>query len=1117
MSPMHTSVNTPHTNPENTTGNAVKAAGNPLQQLTGGGQEASIEPKQNPFLSATAKSNYNPLQLIKRTVSSAPPPAQLISDFSKAVLEIKVIPLLQKFQSRERDLPAAYNDALAALIGCLMDDDKQKTETQVAEEAISAFFEAAFGHYRLALGLGLLEALWNEIDLIRNRRKNPLLAVLAANRIRMQQAIQMPGYVDIDPASVDKNAPAPQPLLRGLIWNLHGFSNVISGADRADFKETQGPYHDTRSAMVNSIMHNLANRDTDGSKTDDLKQSETAVREKMRLAGIEELASVASPLLTLEQAKAMLKFLRTVQPEYTVDFLESAGIKYRVKAEYRNEVIDILENCQRALGDNQQKSFNAIDKLLNLLRANEVVHKLSKDYSFISSLLDDFKQASLPQDGDEPALLSLISRVKELRRVIKVLSTFQAEGGANPLHGALGNLSKALNALVNRDNTKDYVTNDTNLAVYLDKELNKYAIVSHLTSLLKDNRLNLDFMLLNEMNRGIQSFTNEIDTATGHKYKVAQGPQMAAMSQKGTGSQREYYPLVYDQQKFEHKGYFYVGVQRNNTVADNTNDKQVIEWMKPEKRKKAGTLAKNTYLDYRPIIVHRLTRKQNGPVQDQPEIWLAAVHTTPYGTEFERQRIFKELEGPLKNLNALAKDKKAELIIGGDFYIAAEAVAKAPTGVMRAATKDQNRPGMLTHTPSPGDQNQNRNLRNGNLEVSSFTKHLSGDIHPGTGWENDKKSMGLTDLRTVTGTNKNSKGLQSADYFVLPGADKNRVRVGLIDPRTRAIVELETDEQQISKHNFFFSDHLISAIEKYATPGDKEKAQAHSRLNQDKLGMLPGNVNALKQNPKSEKYDIGDFEPQAGTSSIITTVLFRAWSILDTRLQTASGIDPVLAAKLAELMKWIDLTRLHLKNRAFTPDDKSNLNQLTGVLQSLGDDTIKEYAELVQSMVDHLPDTNVTSPEDTYRAGLALRETLQENQLEITSGPHAPSGEQLPAYISATFGKKPELITPLYAANDAGAIANALQHSREQPVRNLIAALQKANTIDDPEVIRLIGAAGFSVYVYRLAFFQQSAKNYVNVLRYRYGRGLPLELHILEVMGQTLQPRYIHSGYYQLG
>ncbi|GGH72230.1 hypothetical protein HNQ91_003394 [Filimonas zeae] len=1113
-----------HTNTENATHTSGIVSANPLQMLTAGEETETKPVKHNPFLRITeSKGTHNPLQLLKQTVVTSGAATQLISDFSRAVLEQIVIPVLENAAARYPDLPAMFNPALAALRGCLMDDDDKKGEAQVAEEAIAAFFGDAFERYRLTPGLEIVGTLRSEIvTKINIQLKNPLLAQLDRQHARMQRAKDTDGYVEIDPATVNKNMPAPQPLLRGLIWNLHGFSNVINNRDRADFRVIGGGRHNTRKGMVNELIGSVGNKmQGNNPGLDAVTAQETEVMFEMWKLNTEQLESVASPLLTREQIKAVFAFVRKMNKNFTDRFFVREAGKYRIAPLYRVEVIEALENYQKILGDDQKKTFNAIDKLLNQLRANEVVHQLKNNYGFITTLLQSFQNASLPPDGDEPALLHLISRVKELRQVIKALSTFQLENATNPLHQALGNLSKALNALINRKGSEEYRTDDMNLAVYLDKELNKYAIVSHLTSLLANNQLNLDFMLLNEMNRGILSFTSEVDRVTQHKYGVAQGPQMAAMNKEGQGTQREYYPLVYDKQKFDHKGYFYVGVQRTKTVSNRAYADDTIEWMKPEKRKKLPSGSQQQtegYLDYRPIIVHRLTRKNAIPLPQQPqqEIWLAAVHTTPYGNEFDRQKIFKELEGPLKTLKTIANDRKAELIIGGDFYIAAEALAKVPDGDKMAGSKQQNAPGRLEIDASVGDQNQNRNLRTRNGEVSSFTKHLSGDSFPTTGWKGSNKNMGLADIRSITGTNKNSKGLQSADYFVLPGVDAHRVRVGLIDPRTKAIVELETDEKQISKHNFFFSDHLISAIEKYATREDKEKAQVHGRLNMDKLDMIPENLTALKSDSRALKYDVGDFEPQPGTASIITTVLFRVWNRIKTELDRNNNIAPHDLQKWGDLLVWIDTTRQRLKKRFYSSGDKENMNELIAVLQSLGDASINEQAALVQSMIDHFPEKHETGDGDTFTTGVDAR-TLKSDKVEITSPSHYPSWQELPATVQKAFGENLQLTTSLNAGSDTEAIINALQYHSEPQVQNLLAALRKTRSIDHPEVIRLIGAAGFSIYVYRLVFMKQESKKYVNVLKYRYGRGLPLELRILEISSGIILPPFIFSGYYQLG
>lgn len=1108
------------------------SAANPLQ-LQGAGEDAETMPvKQNPFLRTAKVSGYNPLQLVRRTLpDKINQPVQLISAFSREVLEKFVLPLLEEAKQRKRDLPVLYIDSMATMRGVVLEESVGEQDWMEAAAAIEDFFDTVFSRYRLLLGVELLDVLSKRLAKQQGGSINKILEKVGEIRRRMVRQIGVEGYVEADPEAVDEKAPAPKPLLRGLIWNLHGFSNVINDEDRADFRVKSGSPHPDRQSMVNELLVMTGNQ-YNVSGLEKLKKTEAlVVREMWRVNG-DMLASLSSPLLDAEQKKAVYKFVRLENEQFPVDFAEKVEDKYRVKALYRSEVIEALESQQRLLGNDQKKSFALIDKLLTLFRANEVVHHIRNDYGYVSNLVSLLGQSRVTVNDSEPALLQLISKVKELRKAVKGLSAFLPSTGSHPLLNALAKLSEALNVLINRDNSRAYLTDDMNLAVYLDKELNKYAIVSHLTLLLKNKELNPDFMLLNEMNRGINSFSDEVMDATQQKYKVESGPRMAAMNKAGKGSQREYYPLVYNTQKFSYKGNFIVGVKGGLTVSHTVKQNTELSWMKPEKKAKASEdTPTDTYLDYRPIVVHRLVRKSDEAKTEPPQIWLAAVHTTPYGTEFERQRIFRELEGPLNTLKEKAEAEKADLIIGGDFYIAAEAMAKVPKGRMFSLGKEKNDKGMPI-IESPGDQNQNRNLRNRKGEVGSFTKILSGDRHPVANWTNPHaKGIGLEEMRSVTGTNRNSKGLQSADYFLIPRDDRHRARVGLIDPRTQEIVELETDEKQISQHNFHFSDHLISAIELYASQKDRDKAQVHGRLKRDKSGMYRHNVQELKKDPRAHKYDIGDFEPQAGIGSIITTILFQVWSWLETQSKKwelemdeseegALPQHPVLRPdnlpKCLGLMVWIDETRALLKNRPYRSSDKERVSQLTAVLKSLGVDWINEYVDLIDGLTDHYPGNEDGNTGSTYLEGVQSR-TLKYEKQEWGFGANYPAVTELPIVASHLFQEQVSLTGKIHANVDAGAVHAVLKQEGSAAHGHLIASLEKFKSLDEPEVIRQIGGAGLSVYLYRIVFFQENLNYYVNIFKFRYGRGIARDISILDVSSGVLQPGYQDAGFFLIG
>lgn len=1108
---------------------------NPLQQPAVEANQEGLAPKQNPFLSLQQKTMNNPLRLVKTTPLPAPSsPVQLMHAFSRKVLEEVVIPFLLKEQQGNVYLPAGFISGIQEMSGKMMEEKNEHPEWTEAVSAVKAFFEEVFNRYHLRLGMSMINRLGKSMQVVQEPAKGCLIKELEVQFNRMKLAVAQDGYRELDPEMVDMNQPPPLPMLKGLIWNLHGFSNVVDGEDYSNFRIKGGQEHGDRESMVNELMYSIGFRIRFGNKLNLVNLRELELKQELWNVDNNELAGLSSPLLNEKQKNLLIKYIALADEKFAEPYLMTVGKKFRVTPKRRKDVIKTLENAQKTLNDEQKQAFKNIDALLNQLRASEVVDKIKIDPGYISNLITLIGNSSLSSKTGEPDLLLLIHQVKELRNAIKALSAFLEENGVHPLQQALSNLSKALNELMNRNDSDTYYSDDQNLTVYLDKELNKYGIVSHLISLLNSDRTQLDFMLLNEMNRGINSFTDEVSAATKNKYKVARGPQMAAMNKKGAASQREYYPLVYDQQKFVHKGARIFFIKEGRTFFRDSGDDTLVPWMKPEKKKKAVDIQTDTFLDFRPIVVHRLKRVGDLTPEGENEIWLAAVHTTPYGSEFNREKIFEELEGPLKFLKQKAKEAKAELIIGGDFYIAAEALAKK---------KKKEKMYTLSPTfsetnnrifPSVGKNNENRNLRNRNLEGINFTKVLSGDKNPLSGWRHPHGGMGLQDLRSITGTNRNSMGLQSADYFIVPDTEKDRTLVGLIDPRTHELVEMETDDQQISGHNFHFSDHLISGIELYRSPEDKERAELYKRQKDKVLAaMYHRNVEDMKKSRHHAKKQHGehelpaiemrDFEPQPGIDSLITTILFHVWSRIFTWVnEWKTGLTPSRPVPpLTELPKWDELlqyiytTRETLKKRLYRSSDKNNINQLNVVLKTLNDQVISEYAGIIQDLIDkYVEDRGYSSDPVTIEDMDSRKISGKKNEWGLTM--EFPSFQKLPEVLKTAFGEEMILADKIDCYNDAGAVLAPLQGNTQEPVRSLIAALQRTNDIEDPEVNRLISACNLSIYLYQFTFFRENAIYYTNHFKYRYGRGFPYELRILHVSSGLLLPPYHHAGYYLL-
>ena len=677
----------------------------------------------------------------------------------------------------------------------------------------------------------------------------------------------------------------------GLIYNLHGFTNKD---DSERFKLDKEEFDD-RSNFVDRILEYLQNQVHESLKNKDnitsiektlknLKQlpkrsknTETILKDlKEKYSGLDQDEEDSDEVEGSTEIRILLKEKQSIN-------IKRGRLPNRIKKQ-KGTIIELkkqiqeLEKEQSEEGSKQlQTTKESLDEeLLNLKRLTDdtisldntsediqvaldevflttFISKFQKDDNYVSTLLDYFAQLKeLPSFNTDPKeFLELITKVKELRQLEKDfnklsnnMDDYKKYLDKNLLKNLIG-ISKHIDATLNE---KGIQNSDASLIISLDKELNKLGIVSNLQKILE--KTDMDFMLLNEMNQGINSFKKEIEE--NKNYGVEKGPKMASMTQKDTPSQREYYPLVYNKKRFDYMEYFFIGVKNGKVekgdedselFEEGVDDEEYLPWKKPVKNKL------NEKLDYRPLIVHKLVDKTT-----KEELWLTAVHTTPYGSEFERIDIFKQIQEPLKELKSIAVKAKAKLVVGGDFYIADEALVdkQGKRLVNEGYSSDLKKEGKigLDNKKKRSDPNELRNLFADKARKKPFNFE-----------HNLIQDSGLVTVRSTTGTNKNSSGLQSADYFIVLETMKDLVSVGLIHPETFRAYNLESEDQDISNPFLKLSDHLPVVIrikpnkEKNATifegnRGDDELFQKDMKYVQS-LEVLQKFINELP--PKSQK------------------------------------------------------------------------------------------------------------------------------------------------------------------------------------------------------------------------------------------------------------------------
>lgn len=270
-------------------------------------------------------------------------------------------------------------------------------------------------------------------------------------------------------------------------------------------------------------------------------------------------------------------------------------------------------------------------------------------------------------------------------------------------------------------------------------------------------------------------------------------------------SQIEYYPVVFNEEKYEHIGCMAIsGAGQEKTGAE-------IDWTK---NPHLG------YIKFRPIVVHKLKRRNASGKAAGNEIWYGMVHTTPEGDEFDRRVIYADqLSNSLPKLRDKARKAKAQLIIGGDYYIAEEALVRTPP-VLRVKNRSYKKDVENPYEMRRKDIKEKKLTSNKSVGYSRVDKELSTGTmnevrnlqHPGSRVPfNYKRSLAgkdLRDARSLTGTNKNTTGLQSADYFIVDRQSSKTYQTGVIDPATGLPHHMESEDNEISDAWFSFSDHV---------------------------------------------------------------------------------------------------------------------------------------------------------------------------------------------------------------------------------------------------------------------------------------------------------------------
>ncbi|WP_298734474.1 hypothetical protein [uncultured Chitinophaga sp.] len=379
-------------------------------------------------------------------------------------------------------------------------------------------------------------------------------------------------------------------------------------------------------------------------------------------------------------------------------------------------------------------------------------------------------------------LASASVKLPAYSQIAEVYLLMDAVKGLNIMFKALGEDDRR------KKKTDSFYVRKYNLLRAIAGNLKKYYVMAHTQHMLQVHP-NL-IVSYNEVGQGVdfmewylQGNPEEEKDKGDLKQKIKgttfrKGPKLQAFSTRK--SQIEYYPIAFNEDKYYYMGYMAVSSDGELHTGGE------IYWTKNARYRQ--------YIKFRPVVVHKLKRKNAEGKPAGREIWYGMVHTSPKGKEFDKREIYtQQLEGPLQKLKSLARESGAQLIIGGDYYIAEEALVQKPSTV-EGSNVSRGRSGN-TRVVSTGTMNEVRNLRHPSSdEPYNYTKILEG--------------KSLQDVRSLTGTNRNTTGLQSADYFVVDTTSSLTSQAGVIDPATGLPHRMESEDNNISKRWFSFSDHL---------------------------------------------------------------------------------------------------------------------------------------------------------------------------------------------------------------------------------------------------------------------------------------------------------------------
>ncbi|HEU4555773.1 MAG TPA: hypothetical protein VFS25_23205, partial [Chitinophaga sp.] len=425
---------------------------------------------------------------------------------------------------------------------------------------------------------------------------------------------------------------------------------------------------------------------------------------------------------------------------------------------------------------------------------------------------------------DTAKRLELATKVKELRQfekavepadvVMKAISAITQNTSVQTLLNRMVPVEYAL-LLINNGFAIPKIQSILELA----RAMHTHNIVIHLEEMFQNNEW-LDIVLLQEVNDPTLLGKDKSPGAAASEapehplYDAYHGPRL---SSGGENPQREHYPLLIKKTS----GLTVTHIYQVKTTGEMVDAGAAIDW-----NKNVGI--------FRPVIVYEVQRKNQGK-----PFWIGVVHTTPEPdsrgevAEWNRQNIYKEVEEGLTTLRKRAAAQGIPLIVGGDYYLTAEAVVKQPDphnrsgdpeipGIKGKITELQRK--LQEDLQALANKEDQESLQKAEvlrerlkfLEQAQRDEQLHRNIEDLT-VKSQVEDIGLLIAQTVSGTNPKHDPLtrqidvQIADFFIHNQAWQSVV-TGILRPEGK-ILQVDAEDLSYSKYWQRFSDHFpVAAI-----------------------------------------------------------------------------------------------------------------------------------------------------------------------------------------------------------------------------------------------------------------------------------------------------------------